>query len=127
MSQHFAYDVDRRWAPLLLAAGVRPRRDGVTLTDDGRFLARFGWLRVDVPLDRVDGAHRTDGYRWWTAVGVRLSAADDGLTFGTNAKRGVCIHFREPFPRVVGRRGHSALTVTVGDVDGLVTALGGGH
>ena len=127
MSQRFEYDVDRRWGPALVAAGLRPRRDGVTLTDDGRFVARFGWFRVDVPLSEVAGAHVTGDYRWWTAVGVRLSAADDGLTFGTNAKRGVCVHFRKPIPRVMGFRRHSALTVTVRDVDGLVAALEGGH
>src|SRR5205823_6583951 len=46
MGRTFRYDLDRRfaavWAPLLLAPG----RQGVTLTDDGRFVARFGLLRV---------------------------------------------------------------------------------
>ena len=49
---------------------------------------------------------------------------DDGLTFGTNAHAGVCIHFREKVPSRLRRSGHSAITVTVADLDGLVTALG---
>lgn len=49
--------------------------------------------------------------------------ADDGLTFGTNAKAGVCIHFEPRIHRVIGFRDHSALTVTVADPDTLVAAL----
>jgi hypothetical protein len=49
---------------------------------------------------------------------------DDGLTFGTNTKAGVCVHFREKVPSILNRKGHSALTVTVADLDGLVQALG---
>jgi hypothetical protein len=48
---------------------------------------------------------------------------DDGLTFGTNANAGVCIHFREKVPSPLRRKGHSALTVTVEDLDGLTNAL----
>ena len=35
----------------------------------------------------------------------------------------VCVHFREKVRSPLGRKGHSALTVTVGDLDGLVRAL----
>lgn len=68
-------------------------------------------------------AHVTGPYRWWTAVGPRLSMADDGLTFGTNAKAGVCIHFDPKIHRVIGFRDHSALTVTVADPEALESAL----
>jgi len=95
VSQVFEYAIDKRFAPLLLPFGVRPSKNGVTLTDDGRFVATFGFLRLETPLSNIDGAHITTGYRWWTAVGARLSMADDGLTFGTNHKAGVCVHFRE--------------------------------
>ena len=124
MEQTFRYAVDPRlvvfWGPFAL----RPHADGVRLTDDGRFLATFGWVRVETPVANVAGAHVTDGYRWWTAAGARLSFADDGLTFGTNAKRGVCVHFREKVPSRLRRAGHSALTVTVADPEALVAALG---
>ena len=40
-----------------LGAGVVPWRDGVTVTDDGRFVATFGLLRVETPLDNIADAH----------------------------------------------------------------------
>jgi hypothetical protein len=53
-----------------------------------------------------------------------LSFVDDGLTFGTNARAGVCVHFDRRVGPVVGVRPHSALTVTVADPDGLAELLG---
>ena len=103
---------------------MRPDRDGVRIGDGGRLQATLGWFRVATDLANVDGAHITRDYRWWTAVGVRLSMADDGLTFGTNHRAGVCIHFKEKVPSSLRPKGHSALTVTVADLDGLVAALG---
>ena len=123
MSQWFPYEVDLKFAPLWLPFGVRPSKDGVTLTDDGLFQATFGFLRVETPLDNVTGAHVTRAYRWWTAIGARSSFVDDGLSFGTNTKAGVCVHFAEKVSSPVSRKGHSALTVTVTDLDGLVQAL----
>ena len=125
MAEHFGYDIDRRYLPLLLPFLVRPSKDGVTLTDESSFIATFGLLRVVTPLSNVVGAHLTQDYRWWTAVGARMSRADDGLTFGTNARAGVCIHFDQKVPSRLRRSGHSALTVTVADLQGLIMALGG--
>lgn len=123
MSQFFRYDCDPKlvtfWGPF----GVRPSKDGVTITDDGRVRATFGLLKLETPLENIDGAHITRGYRWWTAAGARGSMKDDGLTFGTNANAGVCIHFREKVPSPLRRKGHSALTVSVVDLDGLTAAL----
>jgi hypothetical protein len=120
----FPYRFDLRFAPMWLPLGAWPGRDGVTLTDDGRFRASFGFVSLETALDNVTGGHITIDYRWYTAVGVRLSFADDGLTFGTNRERGVCVHFRDRVPPVVGRRRHSALTVTVEDCEALVAAIG---
>jgi hypothetical protein len=125
MAEHFGYDIDRRYLPVLLPFLVRPSKDGVTLTDEGSFIATFGLLQVVTPLSNVVGAHLTQNYRWWTAVGARLSRADDGLTFGTNSRSGVCIHFEQKVPSRLRRSGHSALTVTVTDLEGLIMALGG--
>jgi hypothetical protein len=123
VSEFFRYAFDKKFVPLLLPFALRPSKDGVTLTDDGRFVATFGLVRVATSLDNIGGAHVTTGYRWWTAIGVRASFVDDGLTFGTNANAGVCIHFRNKVRSVVRRSGHSALTVTVADLEGLVGAL----
>lgn len=123
MDRVFPYAIDLRLAPFWAPFCVRPSKDGVTITADGRFVATFGLLRVETLLANVRDAHITTGYRWWTAAGARLSFADDGLTFGTNAAGGVCVHFRERVPSVLRRSGHSALTVTVADLDGLTEAL----
>ena len=113
MSRRFRYAIDLRLAPFWAPLGVRPSRDGVTLTDEGDFVATFGLLRLETPIDNVEHAHVTKGFRWWTAAGARLSFVDDGLTFGTNANAGVCVHFRAKVPSALRRTGHSALTVTV--------------
>ncbi len=123
MTEVFRYATDIKLAPFWLPFGVRPSKDGVTLTDDGRFVAKFGFLHVETSLDNIDDAHITRDYRWWTAAGARGSMVDDGLTFGTNAVSGVCVHFRAKVPSALRRSGHSALTVTVADPDGLVAAL----
>lgn len=123
MSDFFPYAIDKKLAVFWVPFGVRPSKDGVTLTDSGRFVATFGLLRLETPLDNIDEAHITRGYRWWTAAGARGSLVDDGLTFGTNAEAGVCVHFREKVGSPLRRSGHSALTVTVADLDGLVRAL----
>ena len=122
--EFFPYRFDRRFIAMWLPFGARPGRDGVTLTDDGRFRASFGFLHLETSLDNVAGGHVTSGYRWYTAVGARLSTVDDGLTFGTNSQRGVCVHFRERVGPVIGARRHSALTVTVEDCDGLTRLIG---
>jgi hypothetical protein len=123
IAEFFAYAVDKRLAAFWLPFGLRPSKDGVTVTDDAMFRATFGFFSMETSLTNIDGAHVTRHYRWWTAAGVRGSWVDDGLTFGTNGAAGVCVHFRQPVPSPVRRKGHSALTVTVADVEGLVDRL----
>jgi hypothetical protein len=119
----FPYRFDERWRPLFLTLGVK-RTDGVTITADGRLRATYGWAKVDTPLDNVDHTLVTGPHRWYTAVGLRLSFADDGITFGTNHRRGLCIAFVERIPPVIGLRRHSALWVSVADPEGLAAELG---
>lgn len=117
----FPYRLDPRYRLLLLPFGLGDD-DGVTLSDN-RLLATFGRTRLETPLTNVTGAHATHDYQWWKAIGMRLSFADDGLTFGTATHGGVCVHFDQRVRRVIGPRDHSALTVTVDDLDGLVDAI----
>jgi hypothetical protein len=124
MPRHFRYAVDTRYRPLLLPFAFKPQRDGITLSDD-TFVATLGFFSIETTVTNITGAHITRGYRWWTAFGVRGSMTDDGLSFGTNHDAGVCIHFSEKVPSRLRKSGHSALTVTVEDLEGLTTALGG--
>ncbi|OBI87809.1 hypothetical protein [Mycobacterium asiaticum] len=121
-TRHFPYRYERRLAPLWLPFRWGGNQ-GVTITADGRLIARYGPLRAEAQLSQVADAHITGPFRWWTAVGPRLSFVDDGLTFGTNAQAGVCIHFEPRIRRVIGLKDHSALTVTVADPEGLLKAL----
>jgi hypothetical protein len=121
----FAYAIDKLYLPVLLPFLLRPATDGVTVSEEDSLLATFGLIKLATPLANVTGAHITRDYRWWTACGVRMSRVDDGLTFGTNRDAGVCIHFAEKVPSALRRSGHSALTVTVADLEGLTRALGG--
>jgi hypothetical protein len=117
----FPYERDDRWKPVLLPLGVRSK-DGVTLTDT-TLRATFGFFSVETPLSNVVGAKITGPHRWYTAVGLRLSFSDDGLTFGTNHRRGLSIEFGDKVKRVVGFHDHSSLWVSVADPEGLADAL----
>lgn len=122
MADFFPYDIDRRWTPLFLALGVSDD-DGVTITDDGRVVATYGRFRVETPVENVRATKVTGPHRWYTAVGLRLSMTDDGLTFGTNHRLGLCITFEESVPKVIGTDDHTALWVSVADPHGLAQVL----
>jgi hypothetical protein len=121
--KHFPYRLDKRWALLFLALGVT-KDDGVTLDGKGALIATFGRYRVKTTLKNVASTEITGPHRWYTAVGLRLSFTDDGITFGTNHKKGVSIVFNKKIPRVIGFKKHSMLWVSVADPEGLVTAIG---
>ena len=120
----FPYRLDRRWQATFTLLGVG-RNDGVTLTADGMLRATYGRVRVETPLTNIDHTEVTGPHRWYTAVGLRLSRVDDGITFGTNHKLGLCIAFKEPVPRVAGLKNHSALWVSVAQPEALAQAIGG--
>jgi hypothetical protein len=119
----FPYRFDQRWKPLFVTLRVGDD-DGVTITDDGQLRATYGWAQIETPLANIDHTLVTGPHRWYTAVGLRLSFADDGITFGTNHRRGLCIEFVEKVPKVIGLRDHSSLWVSVADPEGLATAIG---
>ena len=122
-AKYFPYRFDKRWNALFFALGVDDK-DGVTITGKGELIATFGRFKVKTTLDNIDHTLVTGPHRWYTAVGLRLSLADDGLTFGTNNRKGLSIAFVHKIPKVIGFRKHSMLWVSVADPEGLATAIG---
>ena len=122
MPLHFPYHFDDRWRLLFVALGVRAT-DGVTVTES-ELIATYGRFKVKTPLDNIEQTDITGPHRWYTAVGLRLSFTDDGVTFGTNHWKGLSIAFKQEIPKVVGFRDHSLLWVSVADPEGLAAAIG---
>ncbi len=122
-TKHFLYRLDNRWIALFLTLSVN-KKDGVTITNKGELIATFGRFKVETTLDNIDHTEITGPHRWYTAVGLRLSLTDDGVTFGTNHHQGVSIVFKKKIPRVIGFKKHSMLWVSVADPEGLVAAIG---
>jgi hypothetical protein len=121
----FDFAFDPFYRALALAFGVTESRTGVDV-EDGRFVARYGFWRLETDLDNVAGVEVSGPYRLLTTIGpAHLSIVDRGLTFASNRDRGVCIKFCEPVPGLVpmGLLRHPGLTVTVADVEGLAAAL----
>ena len=58
------------------------------------------------------------------SVDFVLSPTDDGLTFGTNHHKGLCIAFVDKIPKVIGFKDHSMMWVSVTDPEGLAAAIG---
>ena len=120
----FPFRFDRLYRPALLGLGVHPGNCLVTLTNDDRFNAKFGRWVVDTPLSNVDCVEITGPYRGYKAIGVRGSAVDQGLTFGSSRRGGVCVTFHEPIPNLLpGMKHHPGLTVTVVDLEALAGAV----
>ena len=118
----YPFSLDQRWSPLFKLLGVSEGQ-GVDLTDDGQLRVTYGRKTVETPISNVDHTEITGPHRWYTSVGLRLSFADDGITFGTNNQHGLCIALNEKLPRVIGFKNHSALWVSVADPEGLAAAL----
>jgi hypothetical protein len=119
----FAFD-PRFLAPAALA-GVTPWTARVTVgaTD---LRVRFGPWSMDVALDNVVRTEISGPYQPWKVIGPpHLSFADGGITFGTNARQGLCIELREPLRGIepTGRLRHRNLTLTVADPAALAERL----
>jgi hypothetical protein len=119
-----------RFAPAYrLAArpfGITPERAWVQV-DDEHLLANYGPWRLRTPLGNVRRVAITGPYRFYRTAGpARLGITDGGLTFASNGERGVLLSFRKRVPAIdpLGLIRHPELTVTVGDVRGLLSALG---
>ena len=57
--RYFPYRYEPRLAPIWLPFRAWPGTQGVTVTEDGRLVARYGPFHVDAPLSQVQDAHIT--------------------------------------------------------------------
>lgn len=125
LPDRFVLLFDPRLAWLSRLFGVKPETAFVEVGETG-LVARFGPWRLTTTADNLAGAEVTGPYRPLKVAGpAHLSLADRGLTFATNAERGVCIRFVRPVRGIdpLGLIRHRALTVTVADCEGLVGAV----
>jgi hypothetical protein len=118
------FDFDARFRPMLRLLGVTEDNSYVETTSD-RLRARFGPWSLETDRSNIRCVSLAGPYRWFKAIGTRVSAVDRGITFGTNARRGVCIEFQTPVRAFdpLGLVRHPNLTVTVADPEALVSAL----
>ena len=108
----------------LATLGVTPATAHVTVTAD-RLVACFGpWTCRTTPAN-VRAVDVTGPYRWYRAIGPRLSLAAHGLPFGTTPARGVCLLLRESVPGIdpLGVIRHPGLTLTVADPERFAAAV----
>lgn len=123
----FAFRFAAAYRAAALPFGVHPSNARVVVTD-AELRADFGPWHLSTPLANVTGTTVTGPYKFvFTAGPAHLSFTDRGLTFATNADRGLCIRFADPVPGIAptARLRHPGLTVTVDDVEGLAAALAG--
>lgn len=105
--------------------GAWPWSSGVAVSATQIWI-RYGPWVLHTSIDNIRSAHVTGPYHWWKVLGpARLSFADNGVTFATSTRRGVCMQFKESvrggLPTDSVR--HPAVTVTVRDPEGLVSLL----
>lgn len=121
MTRHaFAFGAAYRLPALLV--GVVPRTAWVEVddaADDAPALSvRFGPWRLRTLLANIAGVEETGPYGFLKTAGPpHLSFADRGVTFATNAERGLCLRFHRPVAGIdpTGRILHPGATLTVAD------------
>jgi hypothetical protein len=120
----FPFRFDRAARYLLPALGVTPATSRVQVAD-GQVLISFGPWRATVDRRNIRAVRVTGPFKAWRAIGLRMSLADRGLTFGTSTRGGVCIEFRQPIAVLAPRwlLAHPAVTVTVDRPGDLVRLL----
>jgi hypothetical protein len=124
VDDRFPLAFDRRFAPVLAAVGVVPRTAWLSVGPH-QLAARFGPWRFSTAMSNVREVCVTRQYRWYTAIGPRMSFKDRGLSFGTNLNAGVCVLLYEPVAGLVpfGLVKHPGFTATVADVERCADAI----
>jgi hypothetical protein len=124
-ASRFPFRFDPAYRRLGRPFGVTPDRAWVELRE-GQFEARYGPWQVRTPVGNIAAVEVTGPYSLLKTAGpARLAITDRGLTFASNGDRGVRISFHSPVSGIdrSGRIHHPELTVTVLDIEGLMSAL----
>jgi len=122
--RRFPFEFEPRYRRILWLLSVTPARSGVQI-DDGSLRVRFGLWRVQTDVSNIRCAEETGPYQALRAIGPHISMADQGLSFGSTTRGGVCLLFHEAVPgrETLGMIKHPGLTVTVEDPVGLIDAI----
>jgi len=122
--RRFPFEFESRYRRILWLLSVTPARSGVEI-GDGSFRVRFGPWRVQTDVSNIRCAEETGPYQALRAIGPHISMADQGLSFGSTTRGGVCLLFHDPVPgrETLGLINHPGLTVTVEDPVGLIDAI----
>ena len=114
--RRFPFEFEPRYRRILWLLSVTPARSGVEI-GDGSLRVRFGPWRMQTDVSNIRCAEETGPYQALRAIGPHISMADQGLSFGSTTRGGVCLLFHEPVPgrETLGLVKHPGLTVTVED------------
>ena len=114
---HHDFSFTRAYRLAGLPFGVLPGTTGVDV-DEGMLRVRFGPWRLQTDVANVEGVEESGGYAFLKTAGpAHLSLADRGITFATNAERGLCLRFvdRVRVDLPIGHLRCPAATLTVDD------------
>jgi len=120
-TQRFPIRLGPRSRPLLRLFGVTGQDAAMVVLSDAGLDARFGFGRVETPIENLASWRIEGPWRWITAIGIRRSIRHADITFGGSPHGGVRIDFVTPVR--VGPFHVPALYVTVEDLEGLGAAL----
>ena len=120
----FEFDWDARYLRILRLMGVKPSTAWVEVDDE--LVVHYGHWHTRTPVTNIARVCVTGPYVPARGVGPHLSLKDHGITFGTNARRGICTLFRDPITGIdpVGAIKHPGLTLTLADIEGFAAAIG---
>lgn len=116
----FAFATSYRMAGL--AFGITPRTAWVEIGPSG-LRVHYGLWRLATPLDNLAEASITGGFGFFKTVGPpRLSFADRGVSFTTNAQAALCVRFHRPVKGIdpTGTLTHPGATLSVLDPEALL-------
>lgn len=125
--QRFSFRFARAYRLAARPFGITPERAWVQV-DDEHLVANYGPWRLYTTLANISRAAITGPYHFYRTAGpARLGITDGGLTFASNGDEGVLLSFSKRVPAIDPLRliRHPELTVTVADLHGLISAIGG--